>query len=152
MENALWQKWNELDDEFDNTETLDFLNSEDGFRTFGDGVIALINKKYPDANFENVRKFLAAMCNENNMDINDIGSRNTLKNWFEGDKRPKKGETDREHMFALAFALNFTTDETAELFHKVYLDRAFDFRNEKELVYYFCISNNKKWSDAKSIQ
>ena len=151
MENALWQKWNELDEEFDNTTTLDFLNDEDEFRTFGDGLITLINKKYPDADLKDVPKFLAAMCKENDMDINAIASRNTLKNWFEGDKRPKKGEADREHMFALSFALNFTTEETAELFHKVYLDRAFDFRNEKELVYYFCISNNKSWSDAQSI-
>ena len=151
MENALWQKWNELDEEFDNTTTLDFLNDEDEFRTFGDGLITLISKKYPDTDLTDVPKFLAAMCKENNMDINAIASRNTLKNWFEGDKRPKKGEADREHMFALSFALNFTTEETAELFHKVYLDRAFDFRNEKELVYYFCISNNKPWSDAQSI-
>ena len=151
MENALWQKWNELDGEFDNSTTLDFLNDEDEFRTFGDGLITLINKKYPDADLTDVPKFLAAMCKENDMDINAIASRNTLKNWFEGDKRPKKGEADREHMFALSFALNFTTKETAELFHKVYLDRAFDFRNEKELVYYFCISNNKSWSDAQSV-
>lgn len=151
MENALWQKWNELDEELDNTTTLDFLNDEDEFRTFGDGLITLISKKYPDADLTDVPKFLAAMCKENNMDINVIASRNTLKNWFEGDKRPKKGEADREHMFALSFALNFTTEETAELFHKVYLDRAFDFRNEKELVYYFCISNNKSWFDAQAI-
>ena len=151
MENALWQKWNELDEELDNTTTLDFLNDEDEFRTFGDGLVTLISKKYPDADLTDASKFLAAMCKENDRDINVIASRNTLKNWFEGDKRPKKGEADREHMFALSFALNFTTEETAELFHKVYLDRAFDFRNEKELVYYFCISNNKSWSDAQSI-
>ena len=151
MENALWQKWNILDEELDNTTTLDFLNDEDEFRTFGDGLVTLISKKYPDADLTDASKFLAAMCKENDMDINVIASRNTLKNWFEGDKRPKKGEADREHMFALSFALNFTTEETAELFHKVYLDRAFDFRNEKELVYYFCISNNKPWSDAQSI-
>lgn len=30
MENALWQKRSELNDEFDNTPTLDFLNDEDG--------------------------------------------------------------------------------------------------------------------------
>lgn len=151
MENALWQKWNELDGEFDNTTTLDFLNDEDEFRTFGDGLITLISKKYQDVDLTDASKFLAAMCKENDMDINAIASRNTLKNWFEGDKRPKKGEADREHMFALSFALNFTTEETAELFHKVYLDRAFDFRNEKELVYYFCISNNKSWFDAQAI-
>ena len=54
-------------------------------------------------------------------------------------------------MFALAFALEFTPEEAAELFHKVYLDRAFNFRNEKELVYYFCLANGKIWADAKRI-
>ncbi len=151
MENALWQKWNELDEDYDNSLTIEFLNSEGEFRTFGDGVTALITKKYPGVVPDEVSKFIVEMCKNNDMDINDIASRNTLKNWFDGDKRPKKGETDREHMFALAFALNFNTQETAELFHKVFLDRAFDFRNEKELIYYFCLSNKKNWKDAKRL-
>ena len=54
-------------------------------------------------------------------------------------------------MFALAFALNLSPQETADLFHKVYLDRAFDYRNEKEIVYYFCLKNNKSWSDANRL-
>lgn len=150
LENATWQ-WNELDDDFDFSVTVDFLNSSDSFRTFGDGLIALILNKYPDAYENNIISYLKTISKENGVETDEFASRNTLKNWFEGDKRPKKGETDREHMFALAFALNFNVDETAELFHKVYLDRAFDFRNEKELVYYFCLANGKKWTDAKRI-
>lgn len=151
MENALWQKYTELDGDVDSASVVDFLNNESEFRTFGDGLIALITKKYPDADAENMPKFLAEACKKNNIDIKIVASRNTLKYWFEGDKRPKKGEVDRNRMFALSFALNFTADETAELFHKVYLDRAFDFRNERELVYYFCISNDKSWDDAQRI-
>jgi hypothetical protein len=83
--------------------------------------------------------------------LSEIGSTNTLKSWFKGGPRPKKGEDSRDAMFALAFALEFTPDEAAELFHKVYLDRAFNFRNEKELVYYFCLANEKTWLDAKSL-
>jgi len=74
-----------------------------------------------------------------------------LKSWFKGGPRPKKGEDSRKSMFALAFALQLTPAETAELFHKVYLDRAFDYRNANEIIYYFCLNNKKSWADAKRL-
>ena len=52
-------------------------------------------------------------------------------------------------MFAIAFALGLTVDETKDLFHKVYLDRAFNYRNEKEIVYYYCLQHQRTWSDAE---
>ena len=44
MENALWQQWNELDDELNNVQALNFLNSEYGIRTFGEALTSLISK------------------------------------------------------------------------------------------------------------
>jgi hypothetical protein len=54
-------------------------------------------------------------------------------------------------MFAMAFALNFTVEETRELFNKVFLDRAFNFRNSKECVYYHCLKNGLSYRDAKTM-
>lgn len=34
------------------------------------------------------------------------------------------------------------------LSHKIYLDRAFNYRDEKEVIYYFCLKNGKSWTDA----
>ena len=44
-------------------------------------------------------------------------------------------------MFAIAFALELNVEEVKYLFHNVYFDRAFDYRNYKEAVYYYCIIN-----------
>lgn len=151
IENRMWDTWNIYDDTDDYSTVIDFLNAEDGFRSFGEGLVSFMQRKDPSMNTEKAMAHLVACCENNSVDEHDIGSINTLKSWFRGGPRPKKGEDSRETMFAIAFALRLTTDETAELFHKVYLDRAFNFRNEKELVYYFCLSNNKTWSDAQRI-
>lgn len=151
MEEALWQKWSDYDTDAEYDSTIDFLNAEDGFRSFGDGLVALMQKKYPSMDTEKAIAHLTTFCKKNGVELSEIGSTNTLKSWFKGGPRPKKGEDSRDAMFALAFALKFTPDEAAELFHKVYLDRAFNFRNEKELVYYFCLANEKTWADAKRI-
>ena len=151
MEEALWQKWSDYDTDVDYASTIEFLNGEDGFRSFGDGLVALMQKKDPAMDTEKAIAHLTAYCKKNGVELSEIGSTNTLKNWFKGGPRPKKGEDSRDAIFALAFALEFSPDEAAELFHKVYLDRAFNFRNEKELVYYFCFANGKSWADAKRI-
>ena len=151
MEEALWQKWSDYDTDAEYSSTIDFLNAEDEFRSFGDGLVALMQKKDPAMDTEKAIAHLTACCKKNGVELSEIGSANTLKSWFKGGPRPKKGEDSRDAMFALAFALEFSPDEAAELFHKVYLDRAFNFRNEKELVYYFCLANGKSWSDAKTI-
>lgn len=151
MEEALWQKWSDYDTDAEYSSTIDFLNAEDEFRSFGDGLVALMQKKDPAMDTEKAIVHLTACCKKNGVVLSEIGSANTLKSWFKGGPRPKKGEDSRDAMFALSFALELTPDETAELFHKVYLDRAFNFRNEKELVYYFCLSNRKSWADAKRI-
>lgn len=148
IENRMWDMDYDTDDY---SHVIDFLNTEESFRSFGDGLVAFMQKKDPSMNPEKAMAHLVACCEYNGVDEHDIGSLNTLKSWFRGGPRPKKGEDSRKTMFAIAFALRLTADETAELFHKVYLDRAFNFRNEKELVYYFCLSNNKTWSEAQRI-
>ena len=149
MEKALWQKWNDYDTDAEYASIIEFLNTENGFRSFGDGLVALMQKKDHAMDTEKSIAHLTAYCKKNGVELSEIGSTNTLKSWFKGGPRPKKGEDSRDAMFALAFALEFSPDEVAELFHKVYLDRAFNFRNEKELVYYFCLANGKSWQDAK---
>ena len=47
MEEALWQKWSDYDTDAEYASTIEFLNAEDGFRSFGDGLIALMQKKDP---------------------------------------------------------------------------------------------------------
>ena len=149
MEDAIFQQWDEFDDyNEDYNSLISKLNDENAFRSFGEGLLHFLQKKQPDLSIDSAIDFLETLCQENNVPVNDIACSNTLKKWFKGGPRPKKGDDSRKSMFALAFALKLNTEETAELFHKVYFDRAFDYRNEKEIIYYFCLHSNKAWQDA----
>ena len=155
VEDAYWDQWeifdtNSEDETYD--QVINFLNNDENFRSFGEGLIQLMVEKHHTQKIEDPINFLKEMCLKNNVDISEIGKRDvTLKSWFFGDKKPKKGDLDRRKMFALAFALEFTPEETAKLFHKVYLDRAFDFRNANEIIFYYCMSQKKSWQDAKRL-
>ena len=152
MENALFLQWDELDDYNEDFQILiESLNNEEFFRTFGDGLLFFLRKRQPDLTVETAVKYIEELCEKTGVSKNDIASANTLKSWFKGGPRPKKGEDSRSSMFALAFALQLTPDETAELFHKVYLDRAFDYRREREIIWYFCLQHKKTWTDAKRL-
>lgn len=151
MEEKIFQ-WDEFDDyNEDYTSLIDTLNSEDTFRTFGDGLLLFMQMNNPDLTADTAVKILEKLCSEQGVPVKDIASTNRLKSWFKGGSRPKKGEDSRKSMFALAFALELTPDKTAEMFHKVYLDRAFDCRNADEIIYYFCLNNKKSWADAKRL-
>ena len=130
---------------------LEFLNRKDGFRSFGDGLLAVISGKYSDVNKDNVIANIKEYAKSNGVPLKDIASENTFTNWFKTDKRPKKGEKSRLSMFALAFAMNFSIAETKYLFENVYLDRAFDYRKEEELIFYFCLNNGKTWAEAQDL-
>ena len=152
MENALFQQWDAFDDyNEDYTELIDVLNNEDSFRSFGDGLLVFLQRRNPQLTAESAIKYIDELCKKTGVSVGDIASANTLKSWFKGGPRPKKGEDSRRSIFALAFALQLTQNETAELFHKVYLDRAFDYRNANEIIYYFCLNNKKTWADANRL-
>ena len=152
MEHALFQQWDAFDDyNEDYTGLIETLNSEDSFRTFGDGLLFFLQKSNPELTAESSVKYIDELCKKAGVRVSDIASTNTLKSWLKGGPRPKKGEDSRKSMFAIAFALELTPEETAELFHKVYLDRAFDYRNANEIIYYFCLSKKKSWADAQRL-
>lgn len=152
MESKIYSQWDEFDDyNEDYTSLIDMLNDESTFRSFGDGLLLFMQKKAPDLTADTAVKLLGKLCIECGVPVKDIASTNTLKSWFKGGPRPKKGEDSRKSMFALAFVLKLAPNETAELFHKVYLDRAFDYRNADEIIYYYCLNNQKPWQDANQL-
>lgn len=127
---------------------LNMLKSD--FRTFGDALISIMQNKL-GTSVDNPIDCIQKCCNERNVPLSAIASSGTLRNWFAGKPRPKKSDENRNKMFALAFALDLSIDETKDLFHKAYLDRAFNHRNYRELVYYFCIQHGLPFSTAEAI-
>lgn len=131
----------------DYSELLCFLNSSN-FRSFGEGLEAIIQKKMPQDCDMTAREYLEKCCQETGV---SVASPSTIRNWFNGSPRPKKGDKSREDMFALAFALKLTAEETQELFHKVYLDRAYDKRDYRELIYYYCLKKGNPYAYAQKL-
>ena len=150
LENEIWIMAEELDENDDCESVIDFLNSKGSFQPFGARLAAFISQKLslPSTDRKTIIAALSEQCKKNGVPLSEIASDGTLRNWLEKDKRPKKGIASRHSMFALAFALNLFVDETKDLFHKIYLDRAFNYRDEKEVIYFFCQKNNKSWTDA----
>lgn len=152
MEDEIWSVGSGDENDANGPEAaLDFLNSENGFRSFGEGVLTVASKKYHEINDKNVVAKIKEYANTNGVPVEKIASANTFTNWFKNDSRPKKGENSRRSMFALAFALNLNTAETKYLFENVYLDRAFDYKKTEEIIFYFCLKNGKNWADAERL-
>lgn len=152
MESQLFSQWDKFDTgEEDYTAIVDFLNDATSFQSFGDGLLSFMSKRGIELTAETAIKYIDDACSKARIDKSEIGSTNTLKSWFKGGPRPKKGKDSRHAMFALAFALDLSPAETSELFHKVYLDRAFNYRDETELIYYYCLANKKTWQDAQNL-
>lgn len=151
LETEIWNMAEELDESEDFSKVIDFLNSKEGFQPFGKRLAEFIDKKFDlgSTDRKTVVQALNEACEKNGVGLSEIASDGTMRNWFDKDKRPKKGDDFRLSMFALAFAFKLSVDETKELFHKIFLDRAFNYRNEKEVIYYFCLKNNKTWADVK---
>lgn len=156
LEKNLWDFAYSLDETYESEEhyeIIDFLNASSSFRSFGNGLMNVIQKKYQENSVDvsNVIRFIKQKCIDNSVPMSDIASLNTLTNWFEKGMRPKKAESSRKSMFAFAFALELNIQETKDLFHKVYLDRAFNYRNTNEIIYYYCLQHKRTWSDVEKL-
>ena len=151
LEIEIWNMAKELDENEDFSKVIDFLNSEEGFQPFGKRLAAFIAKtlQLNATDFKTIKDALEKQRETTGVDISEIASDGTLRNWFDKGTSRKKGDDTRRHMFALAFSLRLSVDDTKKLFHKIFLDRAFNYRSEKEVIYYFCLKNNKTWADAK---
>ena len=131
LESDFWSMPDKLDECDDYSIAIDFLNSRDSFQPFGARLAAFITDKLslPASDSKTIIDALTEQCARKGIAVSEIGSYNTLHNWFDIGKRPKKSVASRRSMFALAFALGLSVDETKDLFHKIFLDRAFNYRD-----------------------
>lgn len=139
-------KLDAVDDDYSNV--LEMFNTE--FRSFGDGLKDFLALR-PIEGITDPISHLKALCVQSGTNISNIADPRTLKSWFNDSKRPRKSDDSRRKIFAFAFALKLTPDETKELFHKVYLDRAFNKRNYKEVIYYYCLKHEMSFEYAEKL-
>lgn len=146
MENALFSEPDVIDDY--EAATKAFLDCDELCRTFGQGLVTFMETYCGYSAGMDPVAFLKECCKERGVPSNDIAKDNrTFKGWFFDSQRLK----ERKPMFAIAFALGLNTAQTKALFNKVLLDRAFEFRNADEIIYYYCIKHNKTWAEAKRL-
>lgn len=70
----------------------------------------------------------------------------SFKEWFVPVKR-----LDRKTVFRVCFVFGLDVAGTNDFFRRVRFDRSFDCHTISEAVYYFCIKNGLKYSDAQEI-
>jgi hypothetical protein len=77
-------------------------------------------------------------------------SRQTISNWI-SKGTPSSGDSGRENVYKLCFALKMHAVQTAEFFLKGYLERPFNYKNLHEAVFFFCMNNGFTYGDAERI-
>ena len=103
MKATLSEQWENFDDYADDYSSLiETLNSNNTFRSFGDGLLYFMQKNAPDLTSKTAVKHIEKLCIESGVPKETIAGTTALNNWFKGGPRPKKGEDSRESMFALA--------------------------------------------------
>ncbi|MFT9117074.1 MAG: hypothetical protein ABF497_08090 [Sporolactobacillus sp.] len=69
-----------------------------------------------------------------------------IRKWFSGDSGP-----DRGYAIKLCFALGLTESESIEFLRKACGYNGFNFRDAKEIVYYYCLKYGKTYDRALEI-
>ena len=145
----LWELvMKDFEQDYESEEVLEKLNDPDFFRPFSERLLAFYNEA-TNCSFtvDEARADLQRRAKDANIDL----KRGAINNWFSGSTEPKYGDDDRRRMFAVAFALELDVEQTMCFFHKVFLDRAFNLRSDREFVYLHCIFNKKSFSVADAL-
>lgn len=143
------------DIDYDYSELLELINSQDYFLPFSERLLRDISRRQGIMNCTPEEAYLLLYNKMKDAGISP--NRNTIKNWLnvsgapEGNCGPNMGDAGREAMFQAAFALGLNAEETEDFFHRVYLDKAFNARNAREFVYFYCFLRGKPYSEAQTL-
>jgi len=149
LDNELWDTMGlDSDADYESADVLEKLNDKEFIRPFSERMLAFYNETL-DSSFtaDEATKDLQRRVKDRGISLH----RGTIANWFSGGGTPKYGDKDRKNLFAVAFALELDPVQTERLFHKVFLDKAFNKRNVNEFIYLHCIVNRKPLSAAESL-
>lgn len=124
-----------------------FLNDAQSFLPFGGRLRRFLARRCGAEEQTVDAKFILRTCAKKDIPLN----RTTVEGWMAGGPGPKKGKKGRELLFRLAFAFALPREQTVELFHKVYLDRAFNSRDPEEFLYACCLDAQLPWQHARAL-
>lgn len=140
MESKIYDLTSDYDENADkDINTMITFMKENQFMLFGERLKRFIRTLSADETID-CEKYLKEHAQMNSVKIFDD---RTIERWLNLKNTPK-----REKAFLIVFALGLSLEDTINFFEKVYFDRAFDVKNTDEMVYYYCIKNNKKYDKA----
>lgn len=72
----------------------------------------------------------------------------TVRNWLDDKTEISTAPDNREKLFIFCMVLEMDLKTTAEFFLKYFLTLPFNFKNIEDIVFYYCLKNNKdiKWA------
>lgn len=131
-------------------ESLEFLNAPSNFRPFSEGLRELLDRcDYPqkDGSPEEKAAFVLQKFKDAEIKI----SKQTVKDWFLGVRRPDTSAKSRTKMYQLCFALHTSYKDICWFFHHVYLGRCFNCHVIEEAVYLYCFKNGYDYQKAEQL-
>lgn len=147
LDELLYDEYSFIDD--DDNYTEEYL-LEYKFKSFSEGLTEYIRSHGYSGDMDSIddkTDFIKQKCKDNNVTLNP----SVVKTWFK-DKRPRSGAESRTLVYKLCFALNMNAKEAADFFYKVYFECPFNFRIPDEAVIYYCLNNNKSYSEAELLK
>jgi hypothetical protein len=124
-------------------ESLEYLQSGDHFMTFSEELTRRLGKPGNESSSEETYKAIVKILHKNNL----APSRDTyIRKWLFGDSVP-----DREYAVKLCFALGLNELESVEFLRKACKYNGFNFRDAKEIIYYYCLKYGKTYEHALGI-
>ena len=135
--------------EDDNVPAIEYIQNLDEVTVFKDACVKKILSLSPELDVsdnEKIINFMLQAFKEKNIEAEE----KTIRRWIIKTKDIPESY-NRETVYKICFALSMNEKEAEEFFLKGYLERAFNFKNINESVYYFCLKNGLPYSEAQEI-
>ena len=162
---------NNIDELYSTENAIEYLNDKRNTMNFSFELRRFICKKFGEKTKDN--KYICILKNEkeekkiildsfdlDNFSLNEYedlilfyGKKNNVHISRADGRRWVKDEVSckRHKLFQISFALEMSIEETNMFLTKILCEQGYNFRNEEEIIYYFCRKNNMSYDKAKSL-
>ena len=162
---------NNIDELYSTENAIEYLNDKRNTMNFSFELRRFICKKFGEKTKDN--KYICLLKNEKEekkiiLDSYDLdkfslkeyedlilfyGKKNNVHISRADGRRWVKDEVSckRHKLFQISFALEMTIEETNMFLTKILCEQGYNFRNEEEIIYYFCRKNNISYDRATEL-
>ena len=162
---------NNIDELYSTENAIEYLNDKRNTMNFSFELRRFICKKFGEKTKDN--KYICILKNEkeekkiildsfdlDNFSLNEYedlilfyGKKNNVHISRADGRRWVKDEVSckRHKLFQISFALEMTIEETNMFLTKILCEQGYNFRNEEEIIYYFCRKNNISYDRANEL-